>query len=58
MIIGRGRFFLLGEILFLTLIWGTIIPKKKEDENPNGGTRIKINKDPYKKDKIADKIAA
>ena len=58
MIIGRGRFFLLGEILFLTLIWGTIIPKKKEGETPHGGTRIKINKDTYKNDKIADKIAA
>ena len=58
MIIGRGRFFLLGEILFLTLIWGTIIPKKKEGETPHGGTRIKINKNTYKNDKIADKIAA
>ena len=57
-VIGSGRFFLLGEILFLTLIWALILPKKKGEGYPDGGTRIKRGKKTEKYDMYSERKAA
>ena len=57
-VVGNGRFFLLGEILFLTLIWALILPKKKGEGYPDGGTRIKRGKKTEKYDMYSDRKAA
>lgn len=57
-VVGNGRFFLLGEILFLTLIWALIMPKKKGEGYPDGGTRIKRKKETEKYDIYSERKAA
>lgn len=57
-VVGNGRFFLLGEILFLTLIWALILPKKKGEGYPDGGTRIKRKKETEKYDMYSERKAA
>ena len=57
-VVGSGRFFLLGEILFLTLIWALILPKKKGEGYPDGGTRIKRGKKTEKYDIYSERKAA
>ncbi len=57
-VVGNGRFFLLGEILFLTLIWALILPKKKGEGYPDGGTRIKREKKTKKYDMYSERKAA
>lgn len=57
-VVGNGRFFLLGEVLFLTLIWALILPKKKEEGYPDGGTRIKRKKETEKYDIYSERKAA
>ena len=57
-VVGNGRFFLLGEILFLTLIWALILPKKKREGYPDGGTRIKREKKTKKYDMYSERKAA
>ena len=55
----RKRTFLLVRINFISYInLGYYYTEKKKGETPHGGTRIKINKNTYKNDKIDDKIAA
>lgn len=57
-VVGSGRFFLLGEILFLTLIWALILPKKKGEGYPDGGTKIKREKKIKKYDMYSERKAA
>ena len=57
-VVGNGHFFLLGEILFLTLIWALILPKKKGEGYPDGGTRIKREKKTEKYDLYSERKAA
>lgn len=57
-VVGNGRFFLLGEILFLTLIWALILPKKIGEGYPDGGTRIKREKKTKKYDMYSERKAA
>lgn len=57
-VVGNGRFFLFGEILFLTLIWALILPKKKGEGYPDGGTRNKREKKTKKYDMYSERKAA
>ena len=44
MIVGKGRFFLAGELIFLTIAWAMMMPLKTGKTGPNGGIKIKKEK--------------
>lgn len=44
MIVGKGRFFLAGELIFLTIAWAMMMPLKTGKSGPNGGIKIKKEK--------------